>query len=111
MTALLHNTSEVDEEEKARRIMAEATRLAGLSPGEWKIWIDGSAERLEITRNRLEAVVREIIDDREKRQREKKADERRSEQRAERSRKEQDRKGNGNKSSLTKKQSAGANSN
>ena len=37
---------ELDEEEKARRIMAEATRLAALSPGEWKIWIDGSAERL-----------------------------------------------------------------
>jgi putative DNA primase/helicase len=69
--------------------MAEATRLAGLSPGEWKIWIDGSAERLEIARDKLEAVVLEILKDREKKTREAKSETRRSEQRAERSRREE----------------------
>jgi putative DNA primase/helicase len=69
--------------------MAVAARLAGLSPGEWKIWIDGSAERLEIARDKLEAVVLEILKDREKKTREAKSETRRSEQRAERSRREE----------------------
>jgi putative DNA primase/helicase len=81
-------TEEVAEEEKARRIMAEATRLAGLSPGEWKIWIGGSAERLGITRDTLEAVVIAVFKDREKKQREDKAEARRIEQRAEKTKKE-----------------------
>jgi putative DNA primase/helicase len=85
-------SKEVSEEESARRIMAEATGLANLSPGEWKIWIDGSAERLGIVRDKLEAVVVEIIKDHEKKTREAKTETRRSEQRAEKSRKEADRK-------------------
>ena len=31
-------------EENARRVMVEATRLARLAPGEWRLWIDRSAE-------------------------------------------------------------------
>ena len=37
---------EVTPEENARRVMVEATRLASLAPGEWRLWIDRSAERL-----------------------------------------------------------------
>jgi hypothetical protein len=68
---------EITDEEKARRIMAEATRLAGLSPGEYKIWIDGSGARLDITRDMLESVVLEILKDRDKKEREDKAETRR----------------------------------
>jgi hypothetical protein len=32
-------------EENARRVMTEATRLARLAPGEWRLWIDRSATR------------------------------------------------------------------
>ena len=32
--------------------MIEATRLARLAPGEWRLWIDRSAERLRIPRKR-----------------------------------------------------------
>jgi hypothetical protein len=39
---------EVTSEENARRVMVEATRLASLAPGEWRLWIDRSAERLGI---------------------------------------------------------------
>ena len=39
---------EVTSEESARRVMVEATRLARLAPGEWRLWIDRSAERLGI---------------------------------------------------------------
>jgi putative DNA primase/helicase len=74
------------EEERAKRIMTEAKRLASLSPGEWAIWIDGSAERLGITRTDLEKLVRIQLREKEKHEREKKAEERRIEQRAERRR-------------------------
>src|SRR5580693_1657063 len=37
-------------EENARRVMVEATRLASLAPGERRLWIDRSAERLRIPR-------------------------------------------------------------
>jgi hypothetical protein len=83
-------SKESSDEESARRIMAEATRLAGLAPGEWKIWIDGSAERLGIVRDKLEAVVLEIIKANEKNKREGQAEARRIEQRAEKTRKEAD---------------------
>ena len=32
--------AEITSEEKARRAMAEARRLASLAPGEWRLWID-----------------------------------------------------------------------
>ena len=37
-------------EEKARRAMAEAKRLASLAPGEWRLWIDRTAERFGVPR-------------------------------------------------------------
>jgi hypothetical protein len=44
---------EVTPEESARRAMVEATRLASLAPGEWRLWVDRSAERLRIPRATL----------------------------------------------------------
>ena len=38
---------EVTSEENARRVMVEATRLARLAPGEWRLWIDRSADLLK----------------------------------------------------------------
>ena len=37
--------AEITSEEKARRAMAEARRLASLAPGEWRLWMrpNGSA--------------------------------------------------------------------
>jgi hypothetical protein len=74
------------DEEKTRRIMVEATRLAGLAPGEWKLWVGQSSERLGIERSDLEAIVLDIIKDKEKKAREKAAEDRRIEQRGERQR-------------------------
>ena len=40
---------EVRPEESARRVMVEATRLASLAPGEWRLWtaaLNGSAYRV-----------------------------------------------------------------
>src|ERR1700719_354042 len=56
-------------EENARRVMIEATRLASLAPGEWRLWIDRSAERLRIPRATLEDVIAAIIKDSEKKAR------------------------------------------
>ena len=52
---------EVTPEENARRVMVEATRLASLAPGEWRLWIDRSAERLRIPRAILEDVIAAIM--------------------------------------------------
>src|SRR6476659_4328960 len=52
-------------EENARRVLIEATRLASLAPGEWRLWIDRSAERLRIPRAILEDVIAAIIKDSE----------------------------------------------
>ena len=60
---------EVTSEESARRVMVEATRLASLAPGEWRLWIDRSAERLRIPRAILEDVIAAIIKDSEKKAR------------------------------------------
>ena len=60
---------EVTSEENARRVMVEATRLASLAPGEWRLWIDRSAERLRIPRAILEDVIAAIIKDSEKKAR------------------------------------------
>ena len=40
-------------EENARRVMIEATRLTRLAPGEWRLWIDRSAERVPPDRRRM----------------------------------------------------------
>jgi sugar phosphate isomerase/epimerase len=68
---------EVTLEKKARRVMVEATRLANLAPGEWRLWIDRSAERLGIPRGTLEDLIVAIIRDTEKKAREAKAEARR----------------------------------
>jgi hypothetical protein len=73
---------EITEDERNRRIMVEATRLANLAPGEWRLWIDGRAERLSIPQDKLEAAVTDIIKSKEKNA----AEERRVEQRAEKKR-------------------------
>ena len=61
---------EVTPEESARRVMVEATRLASLAPGEWRLWIDRSAERLRIPRAILQDLIVAIIKDSEKKARE-----------------------------------------
>src|SRR3984893_3410074 len=57
---------EVTSEENAGRVMVEATRLASLAPGEWRLWIDRSAERLRIPRAILQGLIVAIIKDSEK---------------------------------------------
>ena len=55
----------------------EATRLANLAPGEWKLWIDGSAQALGIPVETLTETVLDILKAREKKAKEEKADIRR----------------------------------
>ena len=50
-------------------MMVEATRLASLAPGEWRLWIDRSAERLCIPRAALQDLIAAIIKDSEKKAR------------------------------------------
>ena len=76
--------AEITSEEKARRAMAEAKRLASLSPGEWRLWIDRSAERLDVPRATLEGLISAIIKDSERKAREDKAEARRQEERVRR---------------------------
>ena len=70
---------EVTSEENARRVMVEATRLARLAPGEWRLWIDRSAERLRIPRAILEDVIAAIIKNSEKKARDAETEARRHE--------------------------------
>jgi hypothetical protein len=60
---------EVTPEENARRVTVEATRLASLAPGEWRLWIDHSADRLRIPRATLQGLIVAIIKDSEKKAR------------------------------------------
>ena len=78
---------EVDEQERARRVMAEATRLAHLAPGEWKIWYRRRAEELGIAPETLEELVVAQIEDRKQKAAAGLAEQRLQEQRAERLRK------------------------
>jgi Protein of unknown function (DUF3631) len=86
-------SSQLDPEEKNRRVMAEASRLSRLAPGEYLLWIDESAAKLDVPRAMLEALVKANIAQREKDERERKAeaqrDRRRVEKAAERKRREQ----------------------
>ena len=61
--------AEVTPEENARRVTVEATRLASLAPGEWRLWIDHSADRLRIPRATLQGLIVAIIKDSEKKAR------------------------------------------
>ena len=74
---------EIDPEEQARSIKAEARRLANLAPGEWRLWIDRRAAQLNVSRQDLECLVKEELEAREKQKREAETEEkRRLEQRA-----------------------------
>ena len=75
--------AEVPPEEIVRRQRVEAERLARLTPGEWQLWIDGSAAKLGIPRATLEASVKAIIAQHEKEARERKAEAERELRRAE----------------------------
>ena len=75
--------AEPDPAEFVQRQKVEAERLAGLAPGEWQLWIDGSATQLGIPRTTLEASVKAIIAEQEKAKRERKAEEERERHRAE----------------------------
>lgn len=70
--------------ERCRRIMVEAQRLADLAPGEWRIWIDRSAENLGVAREALEDLTTDIIKTEEKKARAKAAEDRLIEQLAKR---------------------------
>jgi hypothetical protein len=50
----------ITSEEKARRAMAEAKRLASLAPGEWRLWIDRAAEWVGVPRATLEGLISAI---------------------------------------------------
>jgi hypothetical protein len=75
------------EEEQAKRVTAEATRLVGLSPGEWRLWLPRSAERLGVDPKVLAALVEAQIKNREQSAAKKLQKDRLEEQRAERLRK------------------------
>jgi hypothetical protein len=79
-------------DEEARRFRVEVARLVSLTSGEWRLWIDQSAQRLGVARSTLEAAVLDAVKFREKKEREKKVEDRRIEQRAEKKRKEEERK-------------------
>ena len=70
---------EVTSEENVRRVMVEATRLASLAPGEWRLWIDRSAERLGVSRRTLQDLIAAIIKDSEKKAQDAETDARRQE--------------------------------
>jgi len=74
------------------KVMAEATRLAGLAPGEWLLWIGKRAQEIGVERSILERVTKEVLKDREKKEHAKQAEARRQDQRAERSQKDAERK-------------------
>jgi hypothetical protein len=75
------------DEERNRRIMAEATRLANLAPGEWTIWYQGKAEQFGIESNVLAELVQAQIKDRDRKAAEKLKQDVLQEKRAERLRK------------------------
>jgi Protein of unknown function (DUF3631) len=75
--------TEPTEEERTRRVMAEAHRLAGLSPNEWLIWVDRSAAELGVPVNRLTEVVKGILAQRNKVAREAKVEAKQKESRVE----------------------------
>jgi hypothetical protein len=65
------------EDAPQQRAFKEATRLANLSPGEWKLWIEGSAQALGVPVATLTQSVLDILKDRDKKAKEEKAEIRR----------------------------------
>jgi hypothetical protein len=49
--------SEISPEEKERRIAAAVQRLAGLSPGEWRLYYEEEAQRLDISADEYRAKI------------------------------------------------------
>jgi hypothetical protein len=82
---------EVTPEVSASRVMVEATRLASLAPGEWRLWIDRSAERLRIPRATLQDLIVAIIKNGEKMARDAETAGRRQEERVRREQERQQR--------------------
>jgi putative DNA primase/helicase len=78
--------TEIASEEENRHVMTEATRLANLAPGEWRLWIDGSAERLSVPRTILQEIVEAVIRDKEEKARKAQAELRRQDARVEKQR-------------------------
>jgi putative DNA primase/helicase len=74
------------EETPQQRAFKKAMRLANLTPGEWKLYVDEDAQALGIPVETLTETVLDILKDREKRAKEEKADIRRQEALAERTR-------------------------
>ena len=77
-------TAELNPEEHARRVMAEATRLANLAPGEWRLWYERSAERLGIDPKIFAELVEAQLKDNAEKERKAQAEARLGEQRAHR---------------------------
>jgi Protein of unknown function (DUF3631) len=73
-------------EEKIRRQMAEAQRLASLAPGEYLLWAPDSAERLDMPIEQLVAAVKAILAKREKEALEAKTEAQQRERRVEKQR-------------------------
>ena len=88
--------------------MVEATRLASLTPGEWRLWIDRSAERLRMPRATLEGLISAIIKDSERKARDDKAEARRQEVRFDVSRSASNASENANRSESTRRPNATA---
>ena len=74
-------------EEKTRRVNAEATRMANLAPGEWKLWLRRRAVELDVAPEMLADLIQAKIEDREKKVAEARAKEQLEERRADRVRK------------------------
>jgi Protein of unknown function (DUF3631) len=73
----------IEDKDKIRRLMVEAQRLANLSPGEWRFWIDDSAKQHGVARADLEKAVLAIIKANEKKQAETKKEAQQRERRVE----------------------------
>jgi hypothetical protein len=65
-----HDPTVEEEEEKKRRIMAEVKRLAGLAPGEWKLWAPKRAGELGIELKLLTDLIETQLKDNVEKERE-----------------------------------------
>ena len=82
---------EINDEEKARRIMIEVDRLTRLSPNEWKLWYHRSAQTLGIEAETLSDLIEAKLKDIKAAERAAEAEKRRQEERVERQRRSAER--------------------
>jgi hypothetical protein len=75
---------EITPEERARRLRVEVERLARLAPGEWLLWADEAAEKHNVPRTDLKAMIGATIKANEAKKHEDRAEGRRREGDAER---------------------------